>query len=131
MSTNKAWKARERSAASYFGTTRQPGSGSWAAQDGESSDARHARLHIEVKLRARHPLWTLWHAVRERKKKAKDTRITVLMIGLKDHPGHLVACHEDDLLTVAMNRLVALPADQRLLWYEALEDLRDAAPETP
>lgn len=58
---DKTWKRAERVVARMFGTTRQPGSGSYRTRENKEtgSDTKHPTLYIEVKYRKNVPQFRL------------------------------------------------------------------------
>ena len=93
MTTNKAWKQRERDVASFFNGKRTPLSG--IAGKVTSADVIHDKLFIECKLRAKHTVISLWD---DTAKLAKDEDKTpVIALCEKNRPGFWVMVHSSDL----------------------------------
>jgi hypothetical protein len=94
---DKAWKARERKCSKWFGTTRTALSG------GNSkitrSDSLHSAAFIEVKLRKKHTVITLWD---ETKKLAdEEKKIPIIALCEKNRPGFWLMFHEKDAKEIA------------------------------
>ncbi len=108
MSTHRStWKKREQQAAAIFGARRNVLSGSSGRSDRDTSDSTHERLHIEVKLRESHSIFTLWRlawiaSCREHNKKPPFRSLVcanppVLMLAEKNHDGFLCCVHNDHI----------------------------------
>ena len=79
---DRTWKQKERDAAAYWGGRRNVLSGAVGAQDGSKADVIHDRLFIEVKYRAKCPVWNAW--------RKSDPNARCLMLG------DLAVMHQDD-----------------------------------
>ena len=98
---SKTWKARERSIAKFFGTTRTPLSGI-NSRHGTSSDSLHPLLFIEAKHRKRHAVVRLWYKCKELA--IKEKKIPVVALSEHGKPGFWIMVHSSDLLSVANQR---------------------------
>jgi len=90
---DKAWKQRERQVAAYFGGERTALSGG----NGKitRADVIHDDLFIEVKLRAKHSVVTLWD---DTKKLADaEDKTPVVCLAEKNRKGFWIMIHSDDL----------------------------------
>jgi hypothetical protein len=90
---DKAWKRDERKVAKFFGTNRNPLSGSQSRHT--ASDTLHSQLYIEVKRRKAHSIAAWW---RKAKIEAdKEDKIPVVAISEYGRKGFWVLVHVDDL----------------------------------
>jgi hypothetical protein len=90
---DKAWKQRERNVAAYFGGERTALSGG----NGKitRADVIHDDLFIEVKLRAKHSVVSLWD---ETKILADaEGKTPVIALCEKNRKGFWIMVHSDDL----------------------------------
>lgn len=92
--SKSAWKAFERTVASYFGTRRVPLSGSNSGH-GTNSDSLHPKLYIECKVRSKIALWQLF--VDTEKKAKVENKIPVVAIKQKGEKGYLLVIRPEDL----------------------------------
>ncbi len=91
---DKAWKQRERDVAAFFHGERNPLSGRNSKHTG--ADVIHARLFIEVKLRKKHTVITLWD---ETKALAdREGKTPVICLCEKNRPGFWVMFHSTDFM---------------------------------
>jgi len=125
MATHRrTWQRAEGRAAALFAARRQVGSGSGGREDQTCSDSLHPRLFLEVKLKARHTVVTLWDATKKLATREKKTPVVVL--SEKNRPGQWLVIHTDHLDAVIAERLAAmtgeeLDAIQQQVW-KARED---------
>jgi hypothetical protein len=96
VTARSTWKAVERRAAAIWHSRRAPLSGSNGGQT--ASDSLHPRLFLEVKLRERSAVRTLFDSTAALAK--KEGKTPVLMLADKRRPGFLVVFHSDDLPTI-------------------------------
>ena len=104
---DKAWKQRERNAAKLFGGERAPlsgGNGKITRADviKKNSDGtidNEFPLFVEVKLRKKHSVVTLYDDTLALAK--KERKIPVIVLAEKNRPGFWVMCKASDLQTVA------------------------------
>lgn len=104
---DKAWKQRERKAASLFGCVRNALSGgnskisrADAIKLNEEGEVQvDFPLFIEVKLRKKHSVITLHDSTAELAKKEKKTPVVIL--AEKNRPGFWILCKDSDLELVA------------------------------
>lgn len=94
---NDTWKKRERQIATFFGTSRNPLSGS--ASRHSESDSLHPALFIEDKHRKKHSVVTLWDDTK--KKATKEGKIPVVCLTEHNRPGFWVMVHSEDLQKVS------------------------------
>ena len=97
MTHRNTWKAFEREAARFFGSTRTPLSG------GNSkitrSDSLHKRIYIESKYRAKHAILATW---RDAKAKADvEGKVPVVCVREKGKKGFWILIHCEDLEEIA------------------------------
>ena len=105
--SDKAWKKRERQVARWFGVQRVPGSGCDAKYGRTSaSDSTHGVLFVEVKLRKKHTVVTLWDAVKVKARQGGKTPVVALAEG--GRPGWWLLVHCDDAEAVLWERLEVL-----------------------
>lgn len=91
--SDKAWKQRERQVAAYFDGERTPLSGGNGKVT--RADVIHDDLFIEVKLRKKHSVVTLWD---ETKVLAdKEGKTPVICLAEKNRKGFWIMVHSDDL----------------------------------
>ncbi len=90
---SKYWKAREREAAAFFGTRRTPLSGGNSGH-GTRSDTLHPDIFVEVKVRKRSAIYSLYLATKALAK--KENKVPILVIAQKNHPGFLIVVHSND-----------------------------------
>jgi hypothetical protein len=110
MSTHRSsWKRREAQAAGLFGARRQILSGSSGRDDRSASDTTHSSLFVEVKLRQRHAVATLFQTVRAAA--CREQKIPVLGLASKGKPGLLLVVDSRDLPRLAEEYARATPAD--------------------
>ena len=93
MTTNKAWKQRERDVANFFNGKRTPLSG--IAGKVTSADVIHDKLFIECKLRAKHTVISLWDDTAKLAK--NEDKTPVIALCEKNRPGFWVMVHSSDL----------------------------------
>jgi hypothetical protein len=93
MGNNAAWKKRERQVATYFGGERNALSGSNSKIT--SADVIHDKLYIEVKLRVKHSVVSLWDDTKV--KATKEEKTPVVALCEKGRPGFWIMVHSDDL----------------------------------
>ena len=104
---DKAWKKRERQVARWFGAQRVPGSGCDAKYGRSSaSDSTHGALYIEVKLRKKHTVVTLWDSMKVKARQEDKTPVVALAEG--GRPGWWLVVHCDDAEAVLWERLEVL-----------------------
>lgn len=93
MTSRSTWKSRERQAARLFGSERTPLSG------GNSkitrSDSLHDELFVEVKLRQRHAVYSLFRGVE--RLAAAENKTAVVVLAEKGKPGFLVVCRPESI----------------------------------
>jgi hypothetical protein len=121
--SKSAWTRRERDAAEIFGAKRRVLSGSGNRPDLDGDDTMHPRLWIEVKLRARSAVRTLWGAVcLASRKRPMEFQVgckkPVVILYDKGKAGGLIVVHEDDFRAIAVEWLAAR-TDDELLEIEA------------
>ena len=90
------WKKFERRVAALFGTVRAPLSGSNGGVTG--SDSLSDDLYIEVKMRKKHALWSLYDDTKKGAK--KEGKIPGMAIGETGRKGALIVVHSDHLKDV-------------------------------
>ena len=112
MTARSTWKSFERRVAKWFGSLRNPGSGSWGRSDRSRSDSVHDDLFIECKLREKHSVVTLW----DQTKKFADIerKIPVVVLAEKNRPGFWLVVHSTHLTQVADYRNQAHAAETDL-----------------
>lgn len=93
--SNSAWKQRERSGAASFGAKRTIGSGSLGREDRTSSDTTHPKLFIEIKLRAKHTVLSLYDKVAKLARREKKT--PAILLAEKNRPGFWLLVKLEDL----------------------------------
>jgi len=104
---DKAWKKRERQVARWFGVQRVPGSGCDAKYGRSSaSDSTHGALFVEVKLRKKHTVVTLWDSVKV--KARQEGKVPVVALAEGGRPGWWLLVHCDDAEAVLWERLEVL-----------------------
>ena len=103
----KTWKEVERRIARWFGSERNPLSGSNAGHS--CSDSLHHCLFIETKYRARWAVLAVWRKAVTLAQ--KENKIPVVCIGEKGRHGFWILVHSDDLTAVANQRLQARKAE--------------------
>jgi hypothetical protein len=59
------------------------------------SDTHHPRLFLECKLNAKSPFWRLYEKALPVAKKEK--KVVVLCLAKKNHEGHIIAFHSNDV----------------------------------
>lgn len=98
---SKAWKATERRVASFFGTRRNPCSGSYGYTNNGSScsDSLHDKLFIETKHYTKMAVFSLFKRTNDLAD--NEEKIPVLCLHEKSKVGFLVVCRAEDLLKVA------------------------------
>jgi hypothetical protein len=94
---DKLWKQFERRIARYFGTTRNPLSGSNGKHS--ESDSLHPRLYIEAKLRQKFSVITLFDDTNIKAKKEK--KIPVVCLTEKNRKGFYILVHSSQIKEVA------------------------------
>jgi len=105
--SDKAWKKRERQVARWFGAQRVPGSGCDAKYGRTSaSDSTHGVLFVEVKLRKKHTVVTLWDSVKV--KARQEGKVPVVALAEGGRPGWWLLVHCDDAEAVLWERLEVL-----------------------
>jgi len=87
------WKKFEGRVARLFGTTRAPLSGMNGGVT--ASDTLSPVFFIEVKMRKRHALWSLYDDTRVKAK--KEDKVPILAVGENNRKGALIVIHSDDL----------------------------------
>ena len=87
------WKKFEARVARMFGTTRAPLSGINGGVT--ASDSLSPDFFIEVKMRKRHALWSLFDDTRAKAK--KENKVPVIAVGETNRRGALICIHSDDL----------------------------------
>lgn len=94
---DKTWKQAERRVAALFGSRRRTGSGSDYRTGAD--DIIHDRLHIEVKYRQKHGVFSWWREILDAVKKEKTNKRPVLILSEKGSPVLLavVPITKDDL----------------------------------
>ena len=98
MSTSRrAWQIFEQRVARFFGSERNPLSGSGAGLT--ASDSKHPAIYIEAKLRAKSPVHRLF-AETERAAQ-KENRVPILALQEKYHAGWLLVCRPEDIHTLS------------------------------
>ena len=113
------WKKFEGRVARLFGSTRAPLSGINGGVT--ASDSLSPDFFIEVKMRKRHALWSLFDDTREKAK--KEGKVPVIAVGETNRKGALICIHSDDLGKVS--ELLKEIANERH------DDLRGDTPDTP
>lgn len=93
----KAWKENEGRVAEFFGTRRNPLSGSGSAVT--ASDTRHPHLFIEQRRRKRHAVIRWWDQVAELAR--REGKIPVVTLTEHGRPGFWILVRSEDLATVA------------------------------
>lgn len=100
MTTKSAWKRGESRTARYFGAERTPLSG------GNSkitrSDSLHKKLYLEVKMRVKHSVVTLWDDTKRKAK--KEGKIPVVCLKEKGREGAWLVVHSNDLDKIVKER---------------------------
>ncbi|MBW1818704.1 MAG: hypothetical protein JRJ60_16300 [Deltaproteobacteria bacterium] len=91
--TDKAWKQRERQVARFFGGERNPLSGANSKHCG--GDVIRDTLPIEVKLRKRHAVLSVWDKAKREATKEGKTPVVCLCEG--GRPGFWVLVHSAHL----------------------------------
>ncbi len=87
------WKKFEGRVARLFGSKRAPLSGINGGVT--ASDSLSPDFFIEVKMRKRHALWSLFDDTRE--KARKEGKVPVIAVGETSRKGALICIHSDDL----------------------------------
>jgi len=104
---DKIWKVAERKVAKWFGTCRNPLSGSNSRHSG--SDTLHSVLFLEVKQSSKpFAVVSIWDRAREIA--AEEGKTPVVALVQKSRPGFFVVVHCDDLVSVAQVRERVLQA---------------------
>jgi hypothetical protein len=96
MTSRNTWKAGERRVAAVFGTERTPLSGGNSKHT--RSDTLHDKLFIEIKMRARQAVWTLFRETEVLAR--KEDKIPVLALQEKHKPGFLLVMRPEDIRAV-------------------------------
>ena len=104
----KAWKADERKVAKFFGTVRNPLSGS--ASRHTSSDSLHENLFIDNKREQNHSILNRWRIIQLKAK--LERKIPVLTLTEPKQAGFWIVVHSDDLLKVAEGAQKAMKQKQ-------------------
>lgn len=102
------WKAIERRIATYFGTVRNPLSGSNGKHSG--SDSLHPSLYIEVKYRERHSAVSLWRDTALRAK--LEGKTPVVCLAEKNKTGYWLVVHSDHLTKISDIRKKVLKTEE-------------------
>lgn len=112
------WKHKERDLAALFGTARRPLSGGNSSHAESRDDAEHDRLYLECKYSVRHALFSLWRFCRQntRREARRSKRRVVIGLYERGQPEALLLLHQDDLLHVAIERLIVLFKNRDLPW---------------
>lgn len=105
----KAWKADERKVAKFFGTVRNPLSGSASRHTG--SDSLHEILFIDNKREQIHSIVNLWKKI-QLKAKLEGGKIPILTLTQPKQVGFWIVVHSDDLLAVAEEAQKAMKQKQ-------------------
>lgn len=92
----KAWKARERQVARFFGAERNPLSGGNGKHT--RSDSLSDALFIETKLRAKHTAVTLWDKTKAQAE--REGKTPVVCLAEKHRPGFWIMVHADNLAEI-------------------------------
>jgi hypothetical protein len=100
---DKAWKARERTAAAAIGANRQRCSGSSGIKGQTRSDSDHPRIYLEGKMRAAHAVINLWDDTAAKAKREKKTPLVCLSV--KGRPGRWWLLHHRDVKQLAIEWL--------------------------
>lgn len=95
MSHRRTWQKAESRAASLFGASRQPGSGSMGRDDQSRSDSTHPRIFLECKYRERHAVRSLLDSTCELAQ--REGKFAVVGLFDKGRPGFVVAIHSSDI----------------------------------
>ena len=82
--SNKTWKQAERRVAVLFGARRRTGSGSDYRTGAD--DLMHDRLHVEIKYRQSHGVFTWWREVLDAVRKEKRGKQPVVVLVEKGSP---------------------------------------------
>ena len=90
---DKTWKKAERRVAGFFGSTRNPLSGSNSKHS--QSDTLHPDLYIEIKYRKTHTTRTLWEDTQTKAK--QEGKIPICALVESRRHGFLFVIHSDDL----------------------------------
>ena len=94
MSTSRrAWQIFEQRVARFFGSERNPLSGSGAGLT--ASDSKHPAIYIEAKLRAKSPVHRLFAETEAAAR--KEGKTPVLALQEKYHAGWLLVCRPEDI----------------------------------
>ena len=91
------WKKFEGRVAAMFGTKRAPLSGINGGVT--ASDSLSDKFFIEVKMRRKHALWTLYDSVRDLAK--KEGKVPVIAVGETSRKGAIICIHSDNLHRVS------------------------------
>ena len=113
------WKKFEGRVARLFGSKRAPLSGINGGVT--ASDSLSPDFFIEVKMRKRHALWSLFDDTREKAK--KENKVPVIAVGETNRKGALICIHSDDLGRVS-DLLKEIASERH-------DDLRRNPPDTP
>ena len=95
--TRRAWQKFEQRVARFFGSERNPLSGSGAGLT--ASDTKHPALFIEAKLRVKSPVHRLFAKTEQEAKKEHKTPLLALQE--KNHAGWLLVCRPEDIHTLS------------------------------
>jgi hypothetical protein len=107
--SNPLWKARERQAAKFFGSERNPLSGGMSKHT--RSDSLHEILFIEHKHSIRHAIISVWKKAKSLAK--KESKIPVVTLSVKGEDGFWVLVHSSDLVAVANQRTLILQGEPK------------------
>jgi hypothetical protein len=105
--SKSAWTARERAAASLFGSRRQVCSGSSNRPDRSRSDSTSDVIFLETKLRQNHAAVTLYDETR--KLARLEGKVCVVALATKHRAGLVLMVAPEDLRAVA--DAMEIPAD--------------------
>lgn len=89
----KTWKSAERRGARFFGSERNPLSGSNSKHT--ASDSLHTALYIEQKYRQKSAVWTLWDDTKW--KADRENKTPILVLHEKSRPGFIIGVHCNDM----------------------------------